>query len=345
MSQPLTAAFYDPIFLKHYEFMHPERPQRLEAIRESLESFGMLNQLTWPSFEPASQHQITAVHSLGHYTRVQHLCQQGGGRFDADTYANEYSFEAAVKAAGAAVAAVDAVLSKRYRLAVALVRPPGHHATPEHPMGFCLFNNIAIAARHAVDARGLARVMIVDWDVHHGNGTQDIFYQDSRVLFFSTHQYPFYPGSGHWREIGAGAGEGLTVNVPLPAGTGDAGYARVWAEVLAPVVRRFEPQLILISAGFDAHWRDPLAAMRLTLDGYDHLARELRHLAEEVGAPIAVVLEGGYDLDAVALGMLTTLRALQGQSPLIDCLGPGPQRPDPDLTPLLTHLRELHRLT
>lgn len=344
MSQPSTAAFYDPIFLRHYEFMHPERPQRLEAIRDSLESFGMLNQLVWPNFEPASQQQITAVHSLDHYTRVHRLCQQGGGRFDADTYANEHSFDAAIKAAGAAVAAVDAVLSKRSPLAVALVRPPGHHATPDHPMGFCLFNNVAVAARHAVQAYGLKRVMIVDWDVHHGNGTQDIFYEDPQILFFSTHQYPFYPGSGHWRETGSGAGERLTVNVPLPAGTGDAGYTRVWAEVLAPVLRRFQPQLILLSAGFDAHWRDPLAAMRLTLDGYAHLASELRRLAEEVEAPLVVILEGGYDLDALALGMLTTLRALRGQPPLIDALGSGPQRPDPDLTPLLTHLRELHRL-
>lgn len=344
MQTPRVALFYDPIFLKHAEFMHPERPQRLEAIRDAFEGFGMAGTLVWRPCEPASQEQITAVHSVEHYGRVHRIAQQGGGRFDADTYANEHSFEAAIRAAGATIGATDAVLRGEAPLAVALVRPPGHHATPEHPMGFCLFNNVAVAARHAVRAHGLTRVMIIDWDVHHGNGTQDIFYEDEHVLFLSIHQFPFYPGSGHWREMGAGRGVGSTVNVPLPAGTGNQGYLRVWREIVAPVVRRFEPQLILLSAGFDAHWRDPLAAMLLTLDGYTQMAAELREMAESIGAKVAVVLEGGYDLEALSLGMLATVRALSGQSPLLDPLGSGPARPEPDLTPLIEQIRRAHRL-
>jgi acetoin utilization deacetylase AcuC-like enzyme len=337
------ATFYHPLFLKHYEFMHPERPERLNAIRETLLESDIAAELDWLEFEPASQEQITAVHSPDHHGRVHRISQQGGGHFDVDTYSNEHSYEAAMLAAGATVAASEAVLTGTHPLAVALVRPPGHHATPEHPMGFCLFNNVAVAARHAIQEHGLKRVMVIDWDVHHGNGTQDIFLTDPAVLYFSTHQYPWYPGSGHWQETGVGPGEGTTLNVPLPAATGDHGFARVWSEVLAPALRRFEPQLILLSAGFDAHWRDPLGDLQLTLDGYAHLAATLRDLARDTNAKLAVVLEGGYDLTALSQGMLTTLRALSNHPPAPH-QEPTPSRPEPDLTSLLRQIRQMHKL-
>lgn len=340
-----VAVLYDDIFLEHFRPGHPESPRRLESIRAALEQERLSGDLRWTSFEPATPEQITAVHSMELYEHVRAISAKGGGAFDADTYLNEHSFEAALHAAGAATRAVEVVLDQDTpaRRAFAFVRPPGHHATPSRAMGFCLFNNVAIAARYAVRHYGLRRIFIVDWDVHHGNGTQDIFYEDPHVFFFSIHQQPLYPGTGHLHETGSGNGAGTIANVPMPAGMVDDVYMRVWDEVLLPLLRRWEPQLVLLSAGYDAHWRDPLSDMRLSVAGYGELAARLLEVTDEYEAPLVVLLEGGYDLEAVSYGVVATIQAMRGDTLPRDPLGPPPHvRPGPDVTPILQQIREIH---
>ncbi|MCZ7542498.1 MAG: histone deacetylase [Anaerolineae bacterium] len=240
--------------------------------------------------------------------------------------------------------AVDAVARGAAQNALALVRPPGHHATPRQAMGFCLLNNVAIGARYAQRALGMARVLIVDYDVHHGNGTQDAFYDDPDVLFISTHQYPFYPGTGALHETGIGAGEGATINIPLRAGVGDAGYAQVYADVVWPAARRFAPDLIMVSAGFDAHWADPLANMQLSLHGYAHLTRELVAMAGELCAGrIVFALEGGYNHDALGNGVLNVCYTLLGRDEIADPLGASDWL-EPSIEKVVDDVRKLHKL-
>jgi acetoin utilization deacetylase AcuC-like enzyme len=342
-----TAYLYSPVFLEHQEYGHPESPKRLTAIWDTLTETDLAPRLT--ALEPitATDAQLEAVHTRDHITRVKNLIARGGGHFDADTYANAHSLDAALLAAGAVVRAVDAVMSGEVDNAFALVRPPGHHATRTRAMGFCLFNNIAVAAQHTLDAHKLERVLIVDYDVHHGNGTQDVFYRSSRVLYFSTHQYPHYPGTGDWREIGEGEGAGFTVNVPLPPCVGDAGYQRIFDDLLFPVAERFRPQLILASVGYDAHWSDPLAAENLTIAGYGTLARTLGALAHALcDGRLVYTLEGGYNLPALAHGVAATFHALLGDADIPDPLGSS-QREDygaDDIGDYIEHLKGVHRL-
>jgi acetoin utilization deacetylase AcuC-like enzyme len=211
-------------------------------------------------------------------------------------------------------------------------------------MGFCLFNNVAIAAQAARQQHGIERVAILDWDVHHGNGTQDIFYEDPNVLFISIHQYPFYPGTGHWEQMGRGDGYGTTLNIPLRAGCGDSAYFHLFDELVLPALTAFHPGLVLLSAGFDAHWRDPLASIQLTIKGYHQLAGWLRDAAAELEAPIAVVLEGGYDLEAIAYGWHATLLGLLGRPLTVDPLGPAPDLPQPAIDLLVSRIRQSHPL-
>jgi acetoin utilization deacetylase AcuC-like enzyme len=309
-----------------------------------LEETGLLPRL-FP-LEPiaADDAQLRTVHSADHVERVKALVARGGGHFDPDTYANRYSLDAARLAAGALVRAVDAVMAREIDNAFALVRPPGHHATPHRPMGFCLFNNVAIAARHAIDQHKLERVLIVDFDVHHGNGTQDVFYNTAQVLYFSTHQFPHYPGSGDWDEIGEGAGRGFTVNVPLPPRVGDAGYQQIFDELLYPLAERYRPQLVLVSAGYDAHWSDPLAAENLSIAGYGALTRTLVQIAQEFCAGrIVVALEGGYNLPALAHGVAATFHALLGDTDIPDPLGASPFK-ERAIGDYIEQLKGLHRL-
>jgi acetoin utilization deacetylase AcuC-like enzyme len=225
------------------------------------------------------------------------------------------------------------------------VRPPGHHAETRRSMGFCLFNNIAVGVRYAQDAYGLSNVAIVDFDVHHGNGTQDAFASDPAVFYVSTHQYPHYPGTGHWKETGTGAGEGTLLNVPLSAGVGDAGYSQIFAELVWPLAERFRPDLILVSAGYDAHWSDPLAQMTLSLTGYAGLGQELVRMAEQLcDGRIVFTLEGGYQLDVLACGVLNAFYAMRGEESIADPLGPSPY-PERPVDALVTRLKEVHGLS
>jgi len=339
-----TTYCYDPFNLRHTLPGHPENRERLRSTWGLLQADGILAALLETPCTPASDEQLLRVHSRRHLSTVA-LAAQRNAHLDADTYVGSDSEQAARLAAGGLCNVVAAVLSGQADNGFALVRPPGHHATPERGMGFCLYNNVAIAARAAQVEHGVERVLIVDFDVHHGNGTQDAFYEDGSVLFFSTHQYPYYPGSGHWRETGRGAGAGATINVPFPAGVGDLGYAAAFDQVLAPLARRFQPQLILVSAGYDAHWNDPLASMQLSIPGYAALVQGLLASASELcQGRIVFTLEGGYHLDVLAHAVLTTLRQLSGQEqPISDPLGFCPWE-ERDASALLAQVRQVHGL-
>ena len=258
----------------------------------------------------ATLEELARVHSADHLSRMAAIAGRAV-MLDADTFTSPESYDIALLAAGAAVQAAEHAVAHR-EPAFALVRPPGHHAERDRPMGFCLFNNVAVAAAHAV-SRGVERVAIVDIDVHHGNGTQWMFYDDPRVLYVSTHQFPFYPGTGAADEVGRGEGAGFTVNIPLEAGATDADYDLVYRDAVTPVVREFDPQLLLVSAGFDAHERDPLAQMRVTEAGYGSIVSCLMEAAP--GGAIAFVTEGGYDLVALAACLDEAFAAVQGTRP------------------------------
>ncbi len=313
-----TAFFYSPRFLEHNNGpSHPERPQRLEAIVNGLQNVGLWDSLSHRDFEAACESDLWTCHTQEHIDRVKALAEDGGGYLDGDTYVSPVSFDVASLAVGAAKEAVRTVMTGEAPNAFVAVRPPGHHAEsgadPNSPWGFCLFNTIAIAARIAQREFGAKRVAILDFDVHHGNGTQEIFYSDPSVLFVSLHQFPLFPGSGQSSERGEGAGQGTTVNFPLPPGTNGGVYHRVWGQVGAKV-RDFKPDLILLSAGYDAHEDDPLGGMKLTADDYGALVYDAKAWAEELcDGKLIAILEGGYNLDALASSVVMTLGVLSGQ--------------------------------
>jgi acetoin utilization deacetylase AcuC-like enzyme len=338
---------YDPIYLEHDTGEHVENPRRLTTAISCLEESGTRERLTSLAPRPASREELELVHAPEYISSVRSKAEKGGGWLDADTVVCPRSYEAAVYAAGGVVVAVEAVLKGQVDNAFALVRPPGHHATYEGAMGFCLFNNVAIGARCALSNFGLRRVLIVDFDVHHGNGTQDAFYADPEVLYFSTHQYPFYPGTGWLDEIGTGRGEGTTVNFPMAAGWGDEEYLKAFEEVLAPVARRFAPQLILVSAGFDAHWADHLAMMKASVAGFAQTAMILRELAAELcQGRLVFALEGGYNLRVVASSVKACCDVLCGNSDIDDPLGTATARkPDDGFDEHIAKIKRIHRLS
>jgi acetoin utilization deacetylase AcuC-like enzyme len=312
MAEPRVAFYDDPAYREHDSGPgHPERPERLDALVGGLRREGLLDRLITLRPRPATSVELLRVHTGEHVARV--AASEGRTlRFDPDTRAGPHSYAAAVLAAGALVDAVDRVQKGEIDRALCAVRPPGHHATAGRAMGFCLFNNVAVAAAQALH-HGLRRVMIVDFDVHHGNGTQDIFYSDRRVLYLSSHAFPFYPGTGALAEVGEGEGRGFTVNLPLPQGFGDQEYARVYREVVEPIGRAFDPELVLVSAGFDAHRGDPLAGMDLTSEGYAELTDVcLRIAAGSAQGRVVAALEGGYDLDAIAGAAAAVAKGLLG---------------------------------
>jgi acetoin utilization deacetylase AcuC-like enzyme len=303
-----------PVFLHHPSSLdhdpgpHPERAERIVAIERALAARDWLG---WErrTSAPAEREALLAVHPPDHVRFIRELAEAGGGAIDMDTALSAGSYEAALHAAGGACQAVDAVLDGA-RSAFSAHRPPGHHAEPARAMGFCLFNNVAVAARWALDRRGLSRVLVVDWDVHHGNGTNDIFHATDEVLFVSLHEYPLYPGTGPASDTGEGAGEGYTVNLPVPGGSGDAAWVSLVADVVRPLARAYAPELVLVSAGYDAHADDPLAGCRVSDDGFAAMAAWMRAIAAESGAPLAVTLEGGYALDALARSVARTMEVV-----------------------------------
>jgi acetoin utilization deacetylase AcuC-like enzyme len=345
----MIATVSSPLYLQHTFPDHPENADRLRAIDAALDSpaLGLREFLLPLGPRAATIDEVAAAHALGYVAALRDAMQQAPAYVDhAPTYIVPESFDISLLAAGGAIRAVEAVVSGEAEAAFALVRPPGHHAVPAGPMGFCLFNNVAIAARYAQRILGLERVLILDFDVHHGNGTQDIFYADPTVLFISSHQYEpgFYPGTGAAEETGTGAGRGFNINLPLPAGAGDLAMRQLMEQIVRPAADRFRPNLVLVSAGFDAHWLDPLASLQFTLSGYAHLTRELTSIAvDHCQGRIAFVLEGGYHLAALSAGVTTVLRTLLGERSLPDSLGPAP-RPEPDLADRLQLWMKLHRL-
>ena len=309
-----------PVFLSHPSSLehdtgpHPEQPARIVAIERELEARDWLGYERVESGE-VERGALLAVHPSRHVELIERAAGRGGGHIDADTVVSEGSFIAALHAAGGAVAVVDAVVGGGARAAFSVHRPPGHHAEPARAMGFCLFNNVAVAARYALDAHGLERVMVLDWDVHHGNGTNDIFHEEPRVLFVSIHEWPLYPGTGAASDVGSGAGRGFTVNLPVAAGSGDDGLLTARRGVVSEQARAFEPQLVLLSAGFDAHAEDPLADCRVSDAGFSALAASVPALCDELGAPLGAVLEGGYELGALARSVAATMQALAAPAP------------------------------
>ncbi|MFC2019552.1 histone deacetylase [Chloroflexota bacterium] len=338
---------YHSIYLEHDTGQHPENARRLEAVMSHLNETGLRRKLIAIEPRAASPEELAAVHDARYISSLREQAQQGGGWLDADTFLSPRSYEAALYAAGGLIRATESVLGGDVGSAFALLRPPGHHAVRERAMGFCLFNNVAVAARYALAEGGLERVAIIDFDVHHGNGTQDAFYDSSQVLYVSTHEYPFYPGTGSVGEVGRGDGRGTTLNVPLPAGCGDARYIEVFEKIIVPLVRRFDPRLILVSAGYDGHWADQLAMMRLSTGGFGRMVGIISELADELcGGRLVFTLEGGYNLEALAASVGATFNILMGNPVGDDPLGEPPSSlAVPGLAPLIASIKQVHNLT
>ena len=298
----MSAAFFtDNLFLEHKTGAgHPEAPSRLEAIRARLEE-----QSYFPNFqtlEPrfAKPEEAALIHEAGYIDSLKRFCEAGGGYLDGDTPVSERSYEAACLALGAGLTAAEKIVAGELDRALLLLRPPGHHSLRDRAMGFCLFNNIAVAAARLKEL-GLKRIAILDWDVHHGNGTEAAFYEDPEVFFLSLHQYPFYPGTGAPEDRGAGAGEGFTLNLPQPSGAGDAEYRRAFENQVPAALEKFNPEILLISAGFDAHRADPLAGINLSTSSFEWMTERMRKFAEDhCEGRLISFLEGGYNLDALA---------------------------------------------
>jgi acetoin utilization deacetylase AcuC-like enzyme len=308
----MTLLYYDPRFLDHDTGRgHPERSLRLTRIIERLEKNGLVETCTRHEWGPVSRSRLQLTHNATYVEQVTAMGARGGGYWDADTVVSPKSVDVALLAAGAATDAVDRVLNHEADTAMCLLRPPGHHAMNRCAMGFCLFNNVAIAAQVAIEEHALDRVLIVDWDVHHGNGTQDLFYADGRVGFFSSHRFPFWPGTGDANETGTGGGLGATRNLPIGGGVTREQFLERFRQELEDFAARIRPQLVLVSAGFDSHRLDPLGRFLLETEDYTTLTRLVRDIAAHHGeGRVVSVLEGGYNPDVLAECVEAHLRAL-----------------------------------
>jgi acetoin utilization deacetylase AcuC-like enzyme len=337
-----------PRYPEHNLPGHPEHAGRIRAVWGEMDDSGLSTRMKKLEAPMVDEAQILAVHTPEYIETLRWIdeTKQERVHLDPDTYGGPTVYAIARLSAGGVVLAVDEVLGGHAANGLAAVRPPGHHAMRGHAMGFCILGNVPIATRHAQKAYGIERVMIVDYDVHHGNGTEAMFYDDDSVLFISSHQSPFYPGTGAVTDTGGGKGKGFTLNIPLVAGHGDASFKALYEEIVWPAAERFQPQLILVSAGFDSHWTDPIAGMRLSLTGYAHLTRELIKMANQYcSGKIVFAMEGGYNLEALSHGVRNIGYALLGEDTVSDPLGP-PQdgRPEPDVRPLIAQIKQVHGL-
>lgn len=297
----MTLLYMDDRFLEHETGTHRECPARLRAIRRELTSSGLAKRCVESETRLATIDELATTHGRGHIARVEEFAKAGGGWIEGDTFMSPQSYDVARRAAGTAIAAVDAVMKGAEKQALCLCRPPGHHAVVDEPMGFCLFDNVAIAANHAIKQHQLDRVLIVDWDVHHGNGTQDIFYDREDVFFFSAHRFPFYPGSGDEDETGTGKGLGSTFNLPVTFGTRRKEYLSQFSSMLADAATKCRPQLIVLSAGFDAHAKDPIGSLGLETEDFETLTKYVLDVAKDhCNGRIVSCLEGGYNVDRLA---------------------------------------------
>jgi len=312
----VTGIVWDPVYLEHEtDAGHPDHPRRLRCLYDCLQTSPTSSRFITVEPEPASDREILLVHSPAYLKKVKATAGKGAAALSADTFTCDRSFDVAAMAVGGVIKAIRKVLDGSLGHALVLCRPPGHHAERSRAMGYCIFNNVAVGAMVARKIMGLARVMVVDWDLHHGNGTQHIFERDPTVFFFSSHQFPHYPGTGHATETGLGAGEGTTMNVPLVKGCGDGDFAALYQRLLMPVVRAFKPELLLVSAGLDIHAADPLGAMKVSPVGFAGLTRLMLDLARQTCAGrVVFCLEGGYDPDAMKDGVLAMIDELTGQT-------------------------------
>jgi acetoin utilization deacetylase AcuC-like enzyme len=309
-----TGLVYDDIYLEHHTEPHPEHPGRLSEAMRHLEKVGLLEKVVRIAPRSAAREDLLMAHEPSMVDRVFETCEAGGGFMDLDTPVSERSCEAALMAVGGHFEAADRIVKGEVGNALCLTRPPGHHATPNRSMGFCLFNNIALCAKYLQKEHGIERVLIADWDVHHGNGTQDIFYEDPSVMYFSMHRYPFYPGTGAVEETGSGPGKGTTVNLPLSGGLSGETYREMFRKVIEGPAREFAPQFVLVSSGFDAYVRDPLGAFCLEGSDYAALTRILMDLAAETaGGRLLSTLEGGYNVADMPKLIEAHLRAMMGE--------------------------------
>jgi acetoin utilization deacetylase AcuC-like enzyme len=344
MKEPKTGIAFDPIFLLHDQQGHPENAKRLETILSGLKKNELFEKLVHLKSRIAIEEEISICHTKEYVEQVKTFSERGGGYFDPDTYANQYSFNAAATAVAGSIDLTKSVINGELKNGFALLRPPGHHALSNRAMGFCLFGNIAIAAKTALKQPGISKVAIVDFDVHQGNGTQALIGDDPNILFISTHQYPFYPGTGSVNEIGNGDAKGTVINIPLQQGVGDEGFKIIYKEIILPSLKKFNPDLILVSAGFDAHRDDPLANLNLSLTGYNWISRELIKLSDDIcEGKIVFFLEGGYNPDVLSYGVSNILRGLMGKDSFDD---PFYQEKmiEPDITRLIKSLKEIHNL-
>ena len=344
MSSAKTGFVYDPIFLKHTQAGHPENADRLNAILNNLTSNKILPLLEKVPSRRATIEELCYCHTENYIERVKEVCQKGGGYLDPDTYTTEFSFDAASTAAGSLIDLTNKVCSGSLKNGFALVRPPGHHALAGSGMGFCILGNAAITAKAALKNFKVKNVAIVDFDVHHGNGTEAMVKDDLNILYISTHQFPFYPGTGSKTETGSGTAAATVLNIPLEPGIGDEGFQRICNELIIPKLIKFKPGLIIVSAGYDAHWDDPLANLSLSLTGYSWISKTLVDLSEKLcNGKIVFTLEGGYNLQVLGSGVANSIKALLNRDDFEDPFGKPPQR-EPEISELLQEIKKIHKL-
>lgn len=340
-----TGYVYDHDFLKHTQPGHPESDKRLEYIISELEKTGIINSLHKVEARDATLDELKLGHNEDYIHKLKQKCEEGVDFWDMDTYLTPFSYYAACKAAGSLIDLTEKVVKGDFSNGFALVRPPGHHALTFRAMGFCLFNNVALAAKNIIKNTNVERIAIVDFDVHHGNGTQAICEEDKDILYISSHQFPYYPGTGNYTETGRGEGEGATINLPLPQDTGDKGFNQIYSEVVIPVLKRFDPQLILVSAGYDTHWADPLAGLGLSLEGFHSITKMLVTAAKELcNGKIVFTLEGGYDLHVQQKGVANAFRVLLNKDEFDDPVGKSPYS-EPDISEYLKLFKDHFKIS